>query len=65
VTAPHVARNTLARVALPKSGDLIDLFHGSRVTERAPWIRIHWGISWDGVWSDFKKSKEIWFWQME
>ena len=46
------------------SGDHIDLFNGSRMTERTSWIRINWGISWDSVWSDFKKAKEIWFWQM-
>lgn len=46
------------------SGDHIDLFNGSRLTERTSWFRIQWGISWDGWWSDFRRAKEIWFWQM-
>lgn len=46
------------------SGDHIDLFNGSRLTERTSWFRIQWGISWNAWWSDFRRAKEIWFWQM-
>ncbi len=46
------------------SGDHIDLFNGSRLTARNSWFRVQLGISWDGFWSDFKKAKAIWFWQI-
>ena len=47
-----------------QSGDHIDLFNGSRMTERFSWFRIQWGVSWEGMWTDYLKSREIWFWQM-
>lgn len=46
------------------SGDHIDLFNGSRMTALTSWIRIHWGVSREGLWSDFRKAGELWFWQM-
>jgi hypothetical protein len=45
-----------------KSGDHIDLWNGSRLTDWKTWARIQLNISWEGSWSDYKKSKEIWFW---
>jgi hypothetical protein len=45
------------------TGDHIDLWNGSRLTDWTSWIRISTGLSIDGVWSDFEKSKEIIFWR--
>lgn len=46
------------------SGDHIDLFNGSRLTNISSWFRINWGISIEGYWSDYTKAKAIWFWQL-
>jgi len=47
------------------SGDHIDLWNGSRLTARTSYFRVQWGISWDGEWSDFHRSKEVlWFWEV-
>jgi hypothetical protein len=46
------------------TGDHIDLWNGSRLTDWTSWIRITTGLSIDGVWSDFGKSKEILFWRV-
>jgi hypothetical protein len=43
-------------------GDHIDLWNGSRLTDWKSWARIHLYISWEGVWSDFRKSEAVWFW---
>jgi len=45
-----------------KSGDHIDLWNGSRLTSVSSWARIHMHMSWEGSYSDFFNSKEIWFW---
>jgi len=45
-----------------RQGDHIDLWNGSRLTTLSSWLRIQTGISWDGVWSDYKKAQSIWFW---
>lgn len=47
-----------------RQGDHIDLFNGSRMTNLASWPRIHMGVSWEGVWSDYRKSQSAWFWQV-
>ncbi|PTA74166.1 T6SS effector amidase Tae4 family protein [Serratia sp. Nf2] len=47
-----------------RSGDHIDLLNGSRLTTLSSYFRIQWGLSWDGRFSDFFKSKEVWFWQV-
>jgi hypothetical protein len=47
-----------------RSGDHIDLWNGSRLTHWVTWIRIQWGISIDGYWSDYKRSQSIWFWRV-
>ncbi|WCM86543.1 type VI secretion system amidase effector protein Tae4 [Acidovorax sp. NCPPB 3576] len=46
------------------SGDHIDFYNGSRLTERTSWLRIHTGISISGFWSDFTKSKAVWLWEL-
>ncbi|GLS26146.1 T6SS effector amidase Tae4 family protein [Marinibactrum halimedae] len=46
------------------TGDHIDLWNGSRLTDLTSWIRIQMGIVYDGVWSDFEKSKKIIFWRV-
>ena len=28
------------------------------------WFRVHWGISWDGLWSDFKRAHQAMFWNI-
>lgn len=48
-----------------RSGDHIDLWNGSRLTAKTFWLRIQLGLSWEGVWTDFKDSKEIWFWPVK
>lgn len=47
------------------TGDHIDLWNGSRLTDWSSWIRIRTGLSIDGVWSDFEKSREILFWKVQ
>lgn len=47
-----------------RSGDHIDLWNGSRLTTLSSWFRIQWGFSIDGYWSDFGKSKKVWFWSV-
>jgi len=45
-----------------KSGDHIDLWNGSRLTDWKTWARIQFHLSWEGSWSDYRQSKEVWFW---
>ena len=45
-----------------RSGDHIDIWNGSRLTAWNTWARIQLNLSWEGSWSDYKKSKKIWFW---
>lgn len=47
------------------TGDHIDLWDGSRLTDLTSWIRIQFGITYDGVWSDFEKAKKVLFWRVE
>ena len=46
------------------SGDHIDLFKESRMTDTSSWFRIATGFAIQGLWSDYRKAKAIWFWQM-
>lgn len=46
------------------SGDHIDLFNGSRMTDWSSWIRIQTGFSIPEYWSDYRKAAAIWFWQL-
>ena len=46
------------------TGDHIDLWNGSRLTDFTSWFRVQMGISYEGVWSDFEKSKKIIFWRV-
>lgn len=47
------------------TGDHIDLWNGSRLTEASSWLRVQLGISYEGVWSDLEKAKKIIFWRIE
>ncbi len=47
-----------------RSGDHIDLWNGSRMTEYSSWLRVHFGFAWDGVWSDYKRATEVLFWNI-
>lgn len=47
------------------TGDHIDLWNGSRLTDVTSWLRVQLGISYDGVWSDFEKAKKVLFWKVE
>ncbi len=47
-----------------RSGDHIDLWNGSRLTARNSYLRIHWGMNIDGIWSSYSHAKEVWFWRM-
>lgn len=47
------------------TGDHIDLWNGSRLTDWTSWLRISIGLSLEGYWSDFGKSKEILFWRAQ
>lgn len=52
-----------------RSGDHIDIWNGSRITNLSSWARIHLRIGSFGIhsitdeFSDFEDSKEIWFWE--
>lgn len=47
-----------------RSGDHIDLWNGSRMTSLSSWLRVNLGISWDGVWSDFRLASRVLFWPL-
>lgn len=53
-----------------RSGDHIDIWNGSRITDRTSWARIYLRIGSFGLhsitdrFSDFEDSKEIWFWEV-
>ena len=47
-----------------RSGDHIDLWNGSRLTDWKTWVRVRLNIIIPGVWSDLRKSKSIWFWRI-
>lgn len=47
-----------------RTGDHIDLWNGLRLTDWFTWVRIQTGFSWEGRFSDFGNSKEIWFWRV-
>lgn len=52
-----------------RSGDHIDIWNGSRLTDRTSWARINLRIGAFGLhsisdrFSDFEDSKEVWFWE--
>jgi hypothetical protein len=45
-----------------RTGDHIDLWNGSRMTEYSSWLRVHFGVSWDGYWSDYRLASRTLFW---
>lgn len=47
------------------SGGHIDLWNKSKLTGTGSYFRIQWGIVINGVWSDFSKSKRIWFYEVK
>ncbi|MDK1703082.1 type VI secretion system amidase effector protein Tae4 [Serratia rubidaea] len=47
-----------------RSGDHIDLWNGTRLTSKLSYVRIQWGVSWEGTISNYFKSREIWFWRV-
>jgi hypothetical protein len=47
-----------------RTGDHIDLWDGSRMTSVSSWFRVHWGVSWDGLWSDFRGAPRVMFWNI-
>ena len=47
-----------------RTGDHIDLWNGSRMTSNSSWLRVHLGISWDGLWSDFRLASRVLFWNV-
>ncbi|MGP9826916.1 type VI secretion system amidase effector protein Tae4 [Ectopseudomonas khazarica] len=47
-----------------RSGDHIDLWNGTRLTDWFSWARIQAGFSWQGTFSDFEDSKQVWFWKV-
>jgi hypothetical protein len=47
-----------------RTGDHIDLWNGSRFTSLTSWVRVQWGISWDGVWSDYRRASTTVFWPL-
>jgi len=49
-----------------RTGDHIDLWNGSNITGGLiSYFRIQWGLRWDGRLTDFRKSKEVWFWDIK
>lgn len=47
-----------------QQGDHIDLWNVSRLTDWKSWPRIHFHLSWEGVWSDYRAADSVWFWAM-
>ncbi len=47
---------------LGNQGNHIDLWNGSRLTAKTSWIRIHFDVSWRGIWTDYRGAKAVWFW---
>jgi len=45
-----------------RQGDHIDLWSGARLTDFSSWFRVHMGISWEGLMTDYRKASAIWFW---
>jgi hypothetical protein len=45
-----------------RTGDHIDLWNGSRMTAFSSWVRVHFGVSWDGLWSDYRLATRVLFW---
>ena len=43
-------------------GDHIDLWNGNWLTDWKSWARIHFYISWEGIWSDYRNADAVWFW---
>jgi hypothetical protein len=48
-----------------RSGDHIDLWNGSRMSAYSSWFRVHFGIAWDGLWSDFRLASRVLFWPVK
>lgn len=48
-----------------RTGDHIDLWNRNRLQAEWSWVRINLGVSWDGVISDFRLSKEVLFWEIK
>lgn len=46
------------------TGDHIDLWNGSRLTDWSSWIRIQFGLVIPDIWSDLEKSQKVIFWNM-
>lgn len=47
------------------TGDHIDLWDGSRLTDWSSWVRIQFGLVIPNVWSDLESAKKILFWKVE
>ncbi|NKI93705.1 T6SS effector amidase Tae4 family protein [Rhizobacter sp. SG703] len=45
-----------------RTSDHIDLWNGSRMTEYSSWLRVHFGVSWEGHWSDYRLAPRTLFW---
>lgn len=45
-----------------RTGDHIDLWNGYRMTEYFSWVRIHFGVTWEGQWSDYRRAPRTMFW---
>ncbi|OZG71824.1 hypothetical protein BTA51_19580 [Hahella sp. CCB-MM4] len=45
-----------------RTGDHIDLWNGTRMTDLSSYFRAQWGLSWDGYLSDYRKAKKVIFW---
>ncbi len=46
------------------TGDHIDLWNGSRLTDWFSWIRIQLNVVIPGVWSDLESSPKVLFWRV-
>ncbi|MGX9964388.1 type VI secretion system amidase effector protein Tae4 [Roseomonas sp. F4] len=47
------------------TGDHIDLWNGSRLTDMKSWLRVQMGIVIPGIWSDLEAAAGITFWQVD
>lgn len=48
-----------------RSGNHIDLWNGVRMSNYPSWFRVHFGISWDGVFSDYRLASTATFWEIK
>ena len=47
-----------------QQGDHIDMWNGTRMTDRLTWVRINMRIGSVGLGSDYRQAQSAWFWPL-